>query len=450
MAVLRYMERICFTGIQHKAVDLYRESLTKVLQENLAKRELLSLSDIDDFCCDFTNILIANADECIPKSRFNPRKRPDWTREVKALHDVERAKRRVWLSQGRPRGMHNTSYREYKRAKRDFRNALDIAHENYMTEVLRDINESAECDLRLFWRLIRKQKPRSCRHYPEIVDVNGNTHNDPDSVANAFADHFEQIYTPDSQSFDNDFQASIDAEFEDLMNRFCFNTETLPGGDISNDEISEAVRKLKYRKAPGHDLITNEHLKFGGLQVIECLRTLFNSVIRVGKIPSSWKKGLIVPIYKGGNKDKCACKSYRPVSLLSSLLKVFEYVLSDRINTFVMDKGSFPNLQQQGFQRNLGCLTASFNAQETILHNIENGSNVYVCFLDITQAFDSVWRHGLLVKLYKIGIEGKLWSRILDCHTDTTSAIIVNHTQSRWFSVGQGVRQGGDYSLFYT
>ncbi|KAK3100583.1 hypothetical protein FSP39_022163 [Pinctada imbricata] len=113
-----------------------------------------------------------------------------------------------------------------------------------------------------------------------------------------------------------------------------------------------------------------------------------------------------------------------------------------------MDKGSFPNLQQQGFQRNLGCLTASFNAQETILHNIENGSNVYVCFLDITQAFDSVWRHGLLVKLYKIGIEGKLWSLILDCHTDTTSAIIVNHTQSRWFPVGQGVRQGGVLSTF--
>jgi hypothetical protein len=108
----------------------------------------------------------------------------------------------------------------------------------------------------------------------------------------------------------------------------------------------------------------------------------------------------------------------------------------------------FPNKQQQGFQKYLGCLTASFNLQETILHNVEQGNNVYVSFLDSTKAFDTVWRNGLMLKLYELGIKGKIWSLINDCHQGTSSAIIVNQTQSRWFSVDKGVRQGGVLSTF--
>ena len=59
-----------------------------------------------------------------------------------------------------------------------------------------------------------------------------------------------------------------------------------------------------------------------------------------------------------------------------------------------------------------------------------------------------MWRHGLLYKLYKLGINGKCWSIIDDCHTNTSSSVIVNQTQSRWFNVLQGVRQGGVLSSF--
>ena len=66
------------------------------------------------------------------------------------------------------------SYREYKRAKREFRNALDNEYEQYMYSVYQDIDTAADCDIRLFWRLIKRQKPRSSRLYPEIRDDAGN------------------------------------------------------------------------------------------------------------------------------------------------------------------------------------------------------------------------------------------------------------------------------------
>ena len=208
------------------------------------------------------------------------------------------------------------------------------------------------------------------------------------------------------------------------------------------------LRKLIYRKALGSDRVTYEHIIYRGERVTACLAKLFNMVVLHGKVPYEWKRGLIVPLYKGVDKSKTSCNSYRPVALLSCLFKIFESVLHNRITNHVVDTYAFPYIQQQGFKENLGCFTASFNLQETVYHNLEQGSKVYVSFLDSSKAFNTDWRHGLLFKIYNLGIKGKLWSLIDDCHVDTSSAIVVKQTQSRWFTVKQDVRQGGVLSTF--
>lgn len=86
------------------------------------------------------------------------------------------------------------------------------------------------------------------------------------------------------------------------------------------------------------------------------------------------------------------CDNYRPVALLPCLFKNFEKNILSRISEFLTLSAHFPNVQQQGFQKSLSCLTASFNLQETILHNTEQGHNVNVSFLDSNEAFDSVER----------------------------------------------------------
>lgn len=73
-----------------------------------------------------------------------------------------------------------------------------------------------------------------------------------------------------------------------------------------------------------------------------------------------------------------------------------------------------------------GDLTAAFNLQETILHNTEQGNNVYVSFLDSSKAFDTVWREGLMFQLYNIGVIGKIWTLINNCHQHTTSSVRYN------------------------
>ena len=54
--------------------------------------------------------------------------------------------------------MNHESYLHYKRAKRQFRNAKGMEYERHMKDVYEDLNFAAECDIRLFWKLVKKQK----------------------------------------------------------------------------------------------------------------------------------------------------------------------------------------------------------------------------------------------------------------------------------------------------
>lgn len=204
-------------------------------------------------------------------------------------------------------------------------------------------------------------------------------------------------------------------KMSEITELFKCDIHTLPCGLIISDEIICVVQSLKFRKALGYDLITNEHIKYGGETLTLCIAMLFNAIIDSGKIPTEWKQGLIIPIYKGAGKPKDSCKSYRPVALLPCIFKIFEKIILSRINSEILQHSKFPNPQQQGFQKHLGCLTASFDLQETVFHNLEQNNNVYVSFLDTSNAFDTVWRNGLLYKLFNLGITGKTWSLIQNC-----------------------------------
>ena len=88
----------------------------------------------------------------------------------------------------------------------------------------------------------------------------------------------------------------------------------------------------------------------------------------------------------------------------------------------------------------MGSITASFNLQGTIAHNIELGSNCYVAFLDAAKAFDNVWHDGLFFfKLFDYGIKGKPLNLIMASYKDMSGYTLVNGVKSATFPAMQGV-----------
>ena len=292
--------------------------------------------------------------------------------------------------------MSNIFYREYKHAKSNFRQKQDEAIKEYEDQVYKDIDEAAEVDIRLFWKLISKQKKRK-KHGCFEITFNGETFRNPDGIANSFAKYFENLY---------DFNAD-DANVLPHVDHTIFKNDFIFEEYFTVYEIEQAIKLLKLRKAPGHDLIQNEHFKYGGVKLAKAITHLFNGILRTNYIPEQWSIGTIVPLYKGPPKPKGDPNSYRAISLLPCMYKLYEKVLLNRIQKWLKKESiPFPSSQQQGFQENKGCITASFNLHETVLHNQELGSKVFIAFADISKAYDTVLHHGLMYFLKKTGYKG--------------------------------------------
>ena len=206
---------------------------------------------------------------------------------------------------------------------------------------------------------------------PELI-YKDRIYSDPESVTRCFADYYMNLYSEKvNDSFDKDMKDFIDRWYKEILLSCGENQKHLPGGSITEREVSDAIRQLKLKKAAGPDKVQNEHLKYGGATVVRFLCVLFNNVVGKGQIPSSWKQGLLVPIYKGGNKKRTLPESYRPVSLLSSVLKLFEFIVKSRLISYVFHEIEFACAQQQGFQKHLSCITASFNLLDSIYYTFE-------------------------------------------------------------------------------
>ena len=101
------------------------------------------------------------------------------------------------------------------------------------------------------------------------------------------------------------------------------------------------LSELKTGKSPGLDGIYSEYLKAGGEPLVRALLHLFSQIMKTGTIPNQFKEALIVVIYKKNRMLECG--SYRPISLLSHIYKVFISIIASRVKRDLYD--SFPASQ---------------------------------------------------------------------------------------------------------
>ena len=390
-----------------------------------------------------TDIIHASAAK-LPRSKFNKRAKPYWSAEVKAAHTSNRYYRKRWIEDGRPRTRDIQSYIRYKDAKREFRRVHRQHREAYDNSVFDELNRAAELDYRLFWKLLRKKSGKKVNTCTKL-NVQGHVY-DNNNVTEGFRQHFSNIFS--NASFKDQVNKSQGQELRGYLqtNNSLSTTCSKP---FTIQEVALVTKLLPKGKSPGHDGILYEHIIRAKQPIDMALTALFNSVLNFEEIPGQWKTSLLIPLYKGKGKDKSDPSSYRPVSLIPVFCKIFEKVLLNRVTTeFQLRLIDFPSNQQNGFQRNLSCLTTAFNMQETVYYQIENNSDVYVAFLDQKAAFDSVRHRALLLKLGRLGLVGKTLRIIQTSYTNLQCKIKLSNATSTPFEVIRGVRQGGVFSTF--
>jgi hypothetical protein len=106
---------------------------------------------------------------------------------------------------------------------------------------------------------------------------------------------------------------------------------------------------LNPRKDPGYDLITGRILKERSRKGIVHLTTICNSFIRTGYFPVQWKVPQIITIQKPAKWLEEA-SSYRPISLLLIMSKIFEKPMLKRLRPILEETRILPD-HQFGFRQ---------------------------------------------------------------------------------------------------
>ena len=166
---------------------------------------------------------------------------------------------------------------------------------------------------------------------------------------------------------------------------------------------------------------------------------MFSQSLTHGFIPSSLKRAAINPVFK--SCPKTSPSNYRPISLTSTIIKVFERIIRKQVVVF-MNRQDHLNNTQHGFRSGHSCLSALLDVFDDPMHMLGSDTTVDMIYLDFSKTFDMV-DHGVLLHKFKdLGITGKLGICFSQFLTNRTHYVRIPGGISKGSPVLSGVPQG--------
>ena len=149
---------------------------------------------------------------------------------------------------------------------------------------------------------------------------------------------------------------------------------------------------------------------FGGDYLKSSLLLLFNRFWDTEVIPGDLIDANITVLFKKG--DRSLCNSYRGISLLSIVGKVFADIILQRLH--ILAERVYAE-SQSGYRKGRSTIDGIFTLRQVIEKSREHPKDLHIAFIDFTKAFDCVNRELLFVILEKIGCPVKMTKIILQC-----------------------------------
>ena len=163
-------------------------------------------------------------------------------------------------------------------------------------------------------------------------------------------------------------------------------------------------------------------------------------------MPEEWKKPIIVPIYKKG--DKTDCSNYKGISLLPTIYKILSNILLSKLTTYTEE---IIGDHQCGFLCNRSTPDHIFCIRQILKKKWEYNEAVHQFFIDFKKAYGSVRREVLYNILIEFGILMKLERLIKMYLTETYSRVRVGKNFSDMFPIRNSLKQGDALSqLLYS
>ncbi len=373
----------------------------------------------------FTETLLNVFSNFIPNQniKVKPRDPPWLNRDIKNL--LMRSKRAY--KKFIRRGCREEEREQVTLLREDVSRSIENAKQTHLEKLGNDL-ANKDTGIKKYWSIINSFFNKN--KFPVI----------PPLLVN---DVFVTNCTKKAQLFNAHFvqQCSLIETGSTLPQFHSLTDQRLDSCNITEENILKLIRSLDPNKAHGWDGISVRMIRICDFSIVTPLKIIFQNCLENGVFPKIWKKGNIVPIHKKSSKQ--LIKNYRPISLLPVFGKMFEKVIYSSIYEY-LEKNGLLSAKQSGFRPG----DSTINQLLAITHEIFTAFDcnppldVRSVYLDISKAFDRVWHDGLIFKIQRCGISGKLLQLLASFLSERQQRTVINGKCSSWEDVSAGVPQG--------
>jgi ribonuclease HI len=420
--------------IQPIVANIILRKKWKVNEENLLNftkdvksSVLVEPCDLDTKVKDFTERIIESAEQNIQRTKgiIKNNKSTIWWNEAcsKAVRERRYARR---MLERHPMQENINRYKEKtaeansicKKAKRE-------SFHNFISEIQFDTPPQ------IIWKKIKAIKGYNMSMISPLNSA-GKLITDATDKANELAAKFASAANAGKH-------ISLTTTKNDIDNA-CKNTNNEEyNKDITLEELIKSLEKVK-TTAPGLDQITYTLIKALSNESMSEFLEIINQSFTTGTISKYWKTGLVVPILKP-NKPKEQVSSYRPITMLSCLNKTMERIIQKRLEYIVNEKNLLHG-SQCGFRKRQGTIDVLLQLEHQIKGCMTDGKICVVVYIDLKSAFDTVWSDGLIYKLMKGGIKGKMLNWLSNYMSNRKIIVSVDGQLSDEVTLNAGTAQG--------
>ncbi|XP_046734973.1 uncharacterized protein LOC124404685 [Diprion similis] len=221
----------------------------------------------------------------------------------------------------------------------------------------------------------------------------------------------------------------------------CPSREEIPNYFTSLSKLLTLFKNLNNKKSAGYDNIPNAVLKHLPRKIISYYCILFNNALNNMYFPDCWRTAKVIALLKK-DKESSNPSSYRPISLLPNISKIFEVVVNKSLAVFCDENEIIPE-SQFGFRHRHSTIHAISKFTSDICWSLNNSECVAACLIDLEKAFDTVWLDGLFYKLMKKNFPKHLikmlWVMLHDKYFHVCDG---SNTSSIKFAIADGLQQG--------
>ena len=420
--------------INDTAINSFRDELSDIDISSLLNANLATDPNTDYE--KFENIITKTYDRHFPEKcvKFNKykHKRSNWITSgiLKSIEFRDKLYKRLKMC-----SPENSEYELLKYNLKIYNGYLNRCIRTAKKEFYHNEFNKYKNDIRKTWDTLKEiiNKKTFKSDFPSCFVHEGVEITDTKNIADKFNEYFTEIGPKLAKSINT----ANKAPFNSYLTTHCpasFNfSYTKP------DDIEKIIRNLRPKSSAGCDNISTKLLKEIENVVSRPLSIIINQSLCTGIFPDKLKKAKVIPLYK--KDDNKLFGNYRPISLLSSISKIFERVAFNQLYDYFSSNGLLYE-SQYGFRKLHSTELAALEFTDRISQEMDAKKIPFSIFLDLSKAFDTLDHNVLLSKLNYYGIKDTALDWFKSYLTNRTQYVDCNGISSSIREIETGVPQG--------